>query len=68
MSGTPDHHHTAAAELPHVAAPVSSEEARLALRHGPLGALAISAVTTAMLLAAWLAFYFWLFIPRGSVS
>ena len=66
MSGTSDHH-SAAADPQHVAAPVSRDAARAALRHGPIGALLISSVTTAMLLVAWLAFYFLLFIPRGSI-
>lgn len=46
----------------------SAEAARYALRNGPRGALVIASVTTAMLLAGWLAFYFLLFLPRGSIS
>ena len=67
MSDTP-HHHSAAADPLHVDAPASSEAARYALRSGPIGALLIASVTTAMLLAGWLAFYFLLFLPRGSIS
>jgi hypothetical protein len=61
--------HSSAAALPeHVAAPISSDAAAAALRHGPRGALIVAGIATAMLLVGWLAFYFLLFLPRGNVG
>jgi hypothetical protein len=39
-----------------------------AVRNGPRGAFFVAGVATALLFAGWLAFYFLLFIPRGSVG
>jgi hypothetical protein len=61
--------HSSAAALPeHVAAPMSSDAAAAALRHGPRGALIVAGIATALLLIVWLAFYFLLFLPRGAVG
>lgn len=61
--------HSSAAALPeHVAAPMSSDAAAAALRHGPRGALIVASIATALLLIGWLAFYFLLFLPRGAVG
>lgn len=38
------------------------------LRQGPRGALFLATVAVLLLLAGWLAFYFFLFLPRGSVG
>jgi len=46
----------------------SAAEATEALKNGPIGALTISAIAVALLFAGWLAFYFFLFIPRGPVG
>jgi len=35
---------------------------------GPRGALALAALTVAMLLAIWLAFFVFIFLPRGAVG
>ncbi len=40
-------------------------EAAEALRNGPIGALVIAGIAVAILLIGWLAFYFFLFMPRG---
>jgi hypothetical protein len=40
---------------------VAAESAAKALRNGPTGAFAVG-----LLLIGWLAFYFFLFIPRGA--
>ena len=61
-------HHSAAASTMHVAAPISSAAAAEALRHGPRGALFVAGIAVALLLAGWLAFYFLLFLPRGSIG
>jgi hypothetical protein len=34
----------------------------------PRGAFAVAGVSVALLLIGWLAFYFFLFLPRGSVG
>jgi hypothetical protein len=61
--------HSSAAALPeHVAAPISSDAAAAALRHGPRGAFVIAGIATGLLLLGWLAFYFLLFLPRGPIG
>lgn len=63
-----DRHHSAAALPEHVAEPIDTEAALEALKHGPRGALFVSAVSVSLLLVIWLAFYFLLFLPRGSIG
>ena len=62
------YHRSAATDARHVAAPASTEAARIALSRGPRGALLIAGFTTGLLILGWLAFYFFLFLPRGSIS
>jgi hypothetical protein len=61
-------HQSAAASPEHVAAPIDSDAAAAALRHGPRGALFVAGIAVSLLLAGWLAFYFLLFLPRGSIG
>ena len=61
-------HHSAAATPEHVAAPMTTEAALEALRNGPRGALFVAAVSVSFLLLWWLGFYFFLFLPRGSID
>lgn len=35
---------------------------------GPSGAIALATVTTAIVFAIWYAFYFFVFLPRGTIS
>jgi hypothetical protein len=49
-------------------APVGAEEAAQALRNGPIGAFLIATIAVALLFLGWLAFYFLLFMPRGSIG
>jgi hypothetical protein len=35
---------------------------------GPRGALALAGLTVAMLLAIWLAFFVFVFLPRGAIA
>jgi len=65
LTGT---HHSAAASPEHVAAPIDSDAAAQALRHGPRGALLVSSIAVAIVLLIWLAFYFLLFLPRGPIG
>jgi hypothetical protein len=65
----PDEDHQTAAHLPeHVAAPIGSDEAAEALRNGPIGALLIASIAVGLLFLGWLAFYFFLFLPRGPIG
>jgi hypothetical protein len=63
-----DRYHSAAGAPEHVAAPIDTEAAAEALRHGPRGALLVASIAVALLLAGWLAFYFLLFLPRGPIG
>jgi hypothetical protein len=51
-----------------VAVPIDAEEAARALRDGPIGALVIASIAVGLLFVGWLAFYFLLFLPRGSIG
>jgi hypothetical protein len=52
----------------HADAPISSDEAAQALRNGPIGAYVVAGITVGLLFIAWLVFYFFLFMPRGSIG
>jgi hypothetical protein len=47
-----------------------SEDARVdtIVRSGPLGAIAVAGIATAIVIALWFAFYFMVFLPRGSMQ
>jgi hypothetical protein len=47
---------------------VSAEQAAQALRDGPIGAYIIAGIAVGLLFLGWLAFYFLLFMPRGSIG
>jgi hypothetical protein len=53
-------------------APPSSEteDARIdeIVRSGPRGAVVVAGLATAIVIALWFAFYFMVFLPRGSVQ
>jgi hypothetical protein len=38
------------------------------VRSGPRGAVAVAGIATAIVIALWFAFYFLVFLPRGSVQ
>jgi hypothetical protein len=61
-------HHSAAASPEHVAEPIDTDAALEALRHGPRGAVFVAGISVGLLLVWWLAFYFFLFLPRGSIG
>jgi hypothetical protein len=65
---TDEPHHSAAALPEHVAAPIGLDEAAQALRNGSVGALVVASIAVALLFIGWMAFYFLLFLPRGSVG
>jgi hypothetical protein len=53
-------------------APSSSEteDAKIdkIVRSGPRGAVVVAGIATAIVIALWFAFYFMVFLPRGSVQ
>jgi hypothetical protein len=52
------------------ASSTESEDARVdkVVRSGPLGAVVVAGIATAIVIAFWFAFYFMVFLPRGSVQ
>jgi hypothetical protein len=61
-------HHSAAHLPEHVSAPIGPDEAAQALRNGPIGALVVASIAVALLFIGWMAFYFFLFLPRGPIG
>ena len=60
---------TAASDHAHLSSQQREEEAlSRVMRDVPRGALALSALTVGLLLAAWLLLYALVFLPRGMVS
>ena len=60
--------HSAAHSPDYVAVPIGADEAARALRDGPIGALVVASIAVGILFIGWLVFYFFLFIPRGSIG
>jgi hypothetical protein len=58
---------SAASSAEQISVPIGSDAAE-ALKHGPRGALFVAGISVALLFIGWLAFYFLLFMPRGSVG
>ena len=49
--------------------PVPLTQAQIeALRRVPAGAAALSAISVLLLLVAWLAIYFFIYLPRGMIG
>jgi hypothetical protein len=50
--------------------PSETEDARIdeIVRSGPRGAVVVAGIATAIVIALWFAFYFMVFLPRGSVQ
>lgn len=61
-------HDSAAAHPEHVAEPIAAEAAAAMMKNGPRGALLVSAIAVGLLFIGWLAFYFFLFLPRGPIG
>jgi hypothetical protein len=47
---------------------VAAQAARKALSSGPMGAYLVAGIAVGLLFIGWLAFYFLLFLPRGSIG
>jgi hypothetical protein len=64
----PEELSSAASSSEHVASPINTEAAIAALKYGPRGALLLASISVGLLFVGWVAFYFLLFMPRGSVG
>ena len=64
----PSEHVSAAFRPENVATLGSEEELERIAAAGPRGAVALAGVTVALLLAVWLAFYVFVFLPRGAIG
>jgi hypothetical protein len=56
------------AARPQAVAPTEANEAARALSNGPTGAFIVASIAVGLLFVGWLAFYFLLFMPRGSIG
>jgi hypothetical protein len=65
---THETHHSAPGRPEHIAAPIGAEAAAETLRNGPIGALVVAAIAVGLLFIGWMAFYFFLFLPRGPIG
>jgi hypothetical protein len=52
----------------YAAEPKGADTAGECLPHGPHGAFVVSGIAVALLFVGWVAFYFLLFMPRGSIG
>jgi hypothetical protein len=48
--------------------PSEEESIDAIVRSGPRGALAVAGLATAIVIALWIAFYLFVFLPRGTVQ
>ena len=64
----PQDHVSAAAQAENVAFHGSREELLAIAAAGPRGALAVAGLAVFILLALWIAFFFFVFAPRGSLG
>jgi hypothetical protein len=46
----------------------SDEDVQKIVARGPRGAIALAGLTVAILLAIWLAFFVFVFLPRGAIG
>ena len=61
-------HVSAAFNRENVAFHGNDDEVLAIAAEGPRGAALVSGISVAVLLAIWIAFYFFIFVPRGSVG
>ena len=61
-------HVSAAFNRENVAFHGNEDEVLAIAAQGPSGAALVSGISVAVLLAIWIAFYFFIFVPRGSVG
>ena len=51
-----------------IAVPIEVQQAARDLANGPKGAMIVAGIAVGILFLGWLAFYFFLFLPRGSIG
>jgi len=61
-------HVSAAFRAENVAVHGGDDEVQRIVARGPRGALALAGLSVAVLLALWLAFFVFVFLPRGSIG
>ena len=61
-------HVSAAFNRENVAFHGNDDEVLAIAAEGPRGAALVSGISVAVLLAIWIAFYFFIFVPRGSIG
>ena len=61
-------HVSAAFNRENVAFHGNDDEVLAIAAQGPRGAALVSGISVAVLLAIWIAFYFFIFVPRGQVG
>ncbi|GGF20619.1 hypothetical protein GCM10011611_28300 [Aliidongia dinghuensis] len=56
--------------LPSPTSPAETEDAAIEriVRAGPSGAIALAGISTAIVILLWFAFYFIVFLPRGTIQ
>ena len=63
-----EHHVSAAFRRENVAFHGDEEAVKAIAADGPRGAVWVAGLAVAVLLAIWIAFYFFIFVPRGDVG
>ena len=63
-----ENHVSAAFNRENVAFHGDDDEVLAIAAKGPRGAALVAGISVAVLLAIWIAFYFFIFVPRGSVG
>lgn len=61
-------HTSAAGSKENISEPIDAQTCADILKYGPRGAFFVAGISVGLLFVGWLAFYFLLFIPRGSVG
>jgi hypothetical protein len=55
-------------DLPEKTTPSLDDRVERIVADGPRGALTLAGITTAIVIAIWLAFYLFVFLPRGALQ
>ncbi len=55
-------------DLPRETTDAPDERVERIVAAGPRGALTLAGITTAIVIALWLAFYLFVFLPRGALQ
>ena len=63
-----ENHVSAAFSRENVAFHGNEDEVQAMAANGPRGAVLVAGISVAVLLAIWIAFYFFIFLPRGDVG